>query len=131
MIVQYLAAGACVLAVASLPVSKTAVGAALRRWAAFLFVLAFIPSACFGLVHQTARSHMPWTSGRIAEEVLTVLIVSAMAFGVLAIRKAMKARDRKAPKRVQAKQPVTPPGARPDLFNLLREQLRGDDDDGQ
>jgi hypothetical protein len=131
MIVQYLAAGACMLAVASLPVSKTTVGAALRRWAAFLFVLAFIPSMCFGLVQHTARSQMPWTSERLAEEVLTVLVVSAIAFGVLAIRKAMKAGDRKAPKHVNAKQPVTPPGAGPDLFNLLREQLRGDDDDAE
>jgi len=128
MIIQYLAATACLLFVASLPISKTTVGAALRRWAAFLFVLAFVPSTCFGLVHHTARSHMPWTVGRIAEEAFTVSIVAAIAFGVLAIRKKMKAGDGRAPKRVNAKQPVTPPGARPDLFNLLREQLRGEDD---
>jgi hypothetical protein len=128
MIIQYLAAGACLLFVASLPISKTAVGAALRRWAAFLFVLAFVPSTCFGLVHHTVRSQMPWTFDRIAEEVLTVFIVSAIAVGVLVIRKAMKAGDGRAPTRVKAKQPIAPPGARPDLFNLLREQLRGDDD---
>jgi hypothetical protein len=128
MIIQYLAAAACVLLTASLPVSKTTVGAALRRWSAFLFVLAFVPSTCFDLVHHTARSHMPWTFGRIAEEALTLLIISAIAFAVLSIRKAMRSGDPKTPKRLKAKQPVTPPGARPDLFSMLREQLRGEDD---
>jgi len=128
MIIQYLAAAACVLFVASLPVSKTTVGSALRRWAGFLFLLAFLPGTCFGLVHRTASSHMPWTASRIAEEVFTLLIISAIAFAVLAIRKAMRSADPKAPKRLNAKQPVTPPGARPDLFSMLREQLRGEDD---
>jgi hypothetical protein len=57
-----------------------------------------------------------------------VLGVSAIAFLALAVRKAMAGGADEPKKRLSAKQPVTPPGARSDLFSMLRDELRGDDD---
>jgi hypothetical protein len=126
VIVQYLVAGACLLVVLSLPIAKTALGAALRRWGCFLFLLAVLPSVFFGLLRQTVRSQTPWNVGRVLEEAVTVLVVTAIAYGVLAWRKRAAA-EKKAAKRIPMKQPVDPPGTRPDLLNLLRDQLRNDE----
>lgn len=124
MIVQFLVSVACILLVASLPITKTALGAALRRWGCFLFVLAFAPSVFFGILHQAVRARLPWSFVRVLEEVFTVLVVAAIAYAVLAWRK--RAAAEKKPKRLAVKQPVDPPGARPDLLNMLRDQLRND-----
>lgn len=133
MIVQFLIAAACFLVAASLPIMKTALGAALRRWGCFLFLLAVLPSVFFGLLRETARSHMPWNIGRVLEELVTIAIVAAVAYALLAWRKRAAA-EKKPPKRIAMKQPVDPPGARPDILNLLRDQLRdggGDSGDGE
>jgi protein-S-isoprenylcysteine O-methyltransferase Ste14 len=123
VIIQFLLAGACLLIVLSLPVMKTALGAALRRWGCFLFLLALAPSVLFGLLHQTMRSRMPWSVGGILEGVFTIVLVAAIAYALLAWRKRAAA-EKKPSKRIAMKQPVDPPGARPDLVSMLRDQLR-------
>lgn len=123
MLIQILVAAACFLVTASLPIAKTALGGALRRWGCFLFILAFLPSVFFGLLHQTLRSRMPWSAGRILEELFTILMVAVVAYTVLAWRKRVMA-SRERPKRIAMKQPVDPPGTRPDILNVLRDQLR-------
>ena len=123
MIVQFLVAAACLLLTASLPIAKTALGGALRRWGCFLFLVAFLPSVFFGLLHQTMRSRMQWSAGRVLEELFTLLVVGAVAYALLAWRRRAAA-EKKPPKRVAMKQAVEPPGAQPDLFAFLRDQLR-------
>jgi large-conductance mechanosensitive channel len=124
MIVQFLVSVACILMVASFPIWKTALGAALRRWSCFLFVLAFAPSVFISILQEAVRAREPWSFATIIEEVFTLLIVAAIAYAVLAWRK--RAAAEKKPKRLAMKQPVDPPGARPDLLNMLRDQLRND-----
>lgn len=124
MIIQCIVAAACLLIVLSLPVAKTALGAALRRWGCFLFLLALVPSIFFGLLHQTMRSRTPWSFGRVLEEFCTFLIIAAIAYAVLAFRKRLTASGARQPKRIGMKQAVDPPGARPDLASFLRDQLR-------
>jgi hypothetical protein len=124
VIVQFIVSVACILVVASLPIAKTALGAALRRWGCFLFVLAFAPSVFFGILHQAVRARLPWSFVRIIEEVFTVLVVAAIAYVVLRLRRREGGAGAKQPKRIGIKQPVEPPGARPDLVSLLRDQLR-------
>lgn len=127
MIIQLLVATACLLWVASLPIAKTALGSALRRWGCFFFIAAFAPSFFYGILRESEFFHGPWTAGRIADEVLTILIVAAIAYVVLAFRKRMTGGSaKKQPKRIVAKQPVDPPGRQPDFLNMLREQLRGE-----
>ena len=123
MIVQFLVALACFLVALSLPVTKTPLGATLRRWGCFTFLLAFLPSVFFGLLHQTMRSRMPWSVGRVLEELFTLLVVGAIAYAVLAWRKRLAA-EKRPPKRLAMKQSVEPPSAQPDLVTFLRNQLR-------
>jgi|GEM_PF-1334455 len=129
MIVQFIVSVACILLVLSLPIAKTALGAALRRWGCFLFVLAFAPSVFFDILHQTVRARMPWSFERVIEELFTIVVVAAIAYAILAWRK--RALAERKPKRIAMKQPVDPPGARPDLLNILRDQLRSDGEGGE
>lgn len=125
MVIQLLVATACLLWVLSLPIAKTTLGAALRRWGCFAFLAAFAPSLFYGILRESPFFRGPWTIGRVAGEVLTVLTVAAIAYAVLAIRKRAGV-DAKKPKRVLTKQPVDPPGHQPDFLNMLRDQLRGE-----
>lgn len=124
MIVQFLISVACILFLASIPVTKTMLGAALRRWGCFLIALAFVPSVVFGVLREAVRASTPRSFLGVVEELLTFLIVAAIAYAILAWRK--RASAEKKPKRIAMKQPVDPPGARPDLLNMLRDQLRND-----
>lgn len=99
-------------------------GAALRRWACFLIALAFVPSVFFGVLRQAVRASTPHSFLGVVEDLFTFLIVAAVAYAILTWRK--RAAAEKKPKRVAMKQPVDPPGARPDLFTMLRDQLRSD-----
>jgi len=128
MIIGLLVAAAVTLFFASLPLGGTVVGATLKKWALFAFLLALIPSMCFDLTRLALRNHPAWTPGTVALEVLTVLVVSAIAFVALAVRKMMATGADEPRKRLSTKQPVTPPGARSDLFSMLRDELRGGDD---
>jgi multisubunit Na+/H+ antiporter MnhF subunit len=128
MIIGLLIAAAVTLFLTSLPFGGTAIGGTLKRWAGFAFLLALIPSMCFDMTRIALRNHPTWTPGTVALEVLTVLIVSAIAFVALAVRKAVASGGEEPRKRLSTKQPMTPPGARSDLFNMLRDELRGGDD---
>jgi hypothetical protein len=123
MIVQILAASACILWVLAVPLSKTPLGGTLRRWGCFAFLLAFAPSLFYGILHESRFFTGAWSARRIGEEALTLLIVAVIAYGVLRVRKRLSA-EKQPGKRVMAKQPVDPPSRRPDLINMLREQLR-------
>lgn len=127
MIIGLLMAAAVTLFFVSLPFGGTPVGGTLKRWAGFAFLLALIPSMCFDLTRLALRNHPAWTPGTVALEVLTLLGVSAIAFVVLAVRNAIASAEDER-KRLSTKQPVTPPGARSDLFSMLRDELRGGDD---
>jgi hypothetical protein len=128
MIIGLLITAALMLFLVSLPFGGTPVGGALKRWAGFALLLAFIPSVCVDMLRITLRDHPAWTPGTVALEILTVLIVSAIAFVALSVRKAMASGADEPRKRLSTKQPMTPPGARSDLFSMLRDELRGGDD---
>ena len=128
MIIGLLIAAAVTLFFISLPFGGTPVGGTLKRWAGFAFLLALIPSMCFDLTRLALRNHPGWTPGTVALEVLTLLGISAIAFVVLTVRKALTRTEDEPRKRLSAKQPVPPPGARSDLFSMLRDELRGGDD---
>jgi hypothetical protein len=89
--IQYLVATACLLFVVSLPLGKSQVGVGLRRIAASLFLLAFMPSLFFGLIR--GGSHGARASGPLHEigcaivGLLLVLVSSAVAYAFLEIRK--------------------------------------------
>lgn len=128
MIFGLLLTAAVTLFLVSLPFGGTPIGGALKRWAGFAVLFALIPSMCFDMTRHALRNHPAWTPDTIAFEVLMVLGVSAIAFVVLKIRKAMARGGGEPKKRVSSKQPVTPPGGRSDLFSMLRDELRGGDD---
>jgi hypothetical protein len=127
MIIGLLITAAVTLLLIALPLGGTAAGGVLKRWAGFVFLLALIPSMCIDMTRMALRNHPSWTPGSVALEVLTVLIVSAVAYVVLAMRRVMGRGD-EPKRRVSTKQPMTPPGARSDLFSMLRDELRGGDD---
>lgn len=126
MLIQLLVATACFLWMLSVPISKTALGAALRRWGMFAFLAAFLPSVFYGILRGSPFFHGPWTIGRVAAEVFTLVVVATLAYVLLALRKRSRGGAKKQPKRVMAKQPVEPPGRQPDFLNMLREQLRSE-----
>jgi len=92
MIVQYLVATACLLFVLSLPLGKLPVAGTLRRWAGFLFVLAFAPSVFFGLVSSTTSS----ATGRLQNDgcsfgaVLILGVLSVVSYAILEVRKRLR-----------------------------------------
>jgi hypothetical protein len=92
MIVQYLVAAACLLFVLSLPLGKLPFAGMLRRWAAFLFLLAFLPSLFFGL---TSTTHGPTTSapqdgGCSVGAILVFGVLSILAYAILEVRKRLR-----------------------------------------
>jgi hypothetical protein len=95
LIIQYLVAGACLLFVVSLPLGKTGAGASLRRGAAVLFLLAFMPSVFFGLISSgSASPNEPRSAadqfGCAIAGVLTLATASVVAYAFLEIRKRIK-----------------------------------------
>jgi hypothetical protein len=94
LIIQYLVAGACLLFVVSLPLGKTSAGASLRRGAAVLFLLAFMPSVFFGLISSGSAPNEPRSAadqiGCAIAGVLTLATASVVAYAFLEIRKRIK-----------------------------------------
>ncbi len=94
LFIQYCIAAAGLLAVVSLPIARLPIASTLRRVAAALFLLAFLPSLFFGLI--TSPSHQPGgevqsTAGANALEVIGGLVIlSGIAYAILAVRKRMK-----------------------------------------
>ena len=92
MIVQYLVATACLLFVLSLPLGKLPFAGMLRRWAGFLFLLAFLPSLFFGLISAT---HEPTTGatqhgGCSVGAILVFGVLSIVAYAILEVRKRLR-----------------------------------------
>lgn len=92
-VIQYLVAASCLLFVVSLPLGKSQTGSGLRRIAAALFLLAFMPSVFFGLVSR-GSTNTPHASGGPLDQVgcalgglLTVVLLSFAAYAVLEVRK--------------------------------------------
>jgi len=93
MIVQYLVATACLLFALSLPLGKLPFTAKLRRWAGFLFLLAFLPSLFFGLITALPDTH-PTTAapqhGCSFGAILGFIFLSLLAYAILALRKRLR-----------------------------------------
>ena len=93
LLIQYLIAAACLLFVASLPIAKLPIASKMRRVAAALFLLALLPSFFFGIIPSPPSSGggAPHSTGANPLAVIGGLVVlSGIAYVILAIRKALK-----------------------------------------
>ena len=96
IVIQYLIAASCLLFVVSLPLGKSQTGSGLRRIAAALFLLAFLPSAFFGLIQQGGTNTSQSTSepldqiGCALGGLVTVVFLSLAAYAVLEVRKRIE-----------------------------------------
>jgi hypothetical protein len=112
------------LVVCSLPIAKTNLGAALRRWAAFCFIAAFAPGFFFGIAQEVApnrfRSH-PLLE--FIASIAALIVISLAAYILLSLRRR---REHPPQQRLAMKQPFTPRRQEDDLFGFLRDQLERD-----
>jgi hypothetical protein len=94
MIVQYLVATACLLFVLSLPLGKLPIASTLRRWAGFLFLLAFLPSLFFGLITASSHGHpasgAPDHGGCSFGAIFGFMLLSLIAYAILEVRKRLR-----------------------------------------
>jgi hypothetical protein len=94
VIVQYVVAMACLLFVLSLPLGKLPFAGKLRRWAGFVFLLAFLPSLFFGLIatspHGTAPTSALAHNGCSFGAVLGFILLSLLAYAILEVRKRFR-----------------------------------------
>lgn len=102
-IIRFLIAAACALLVLSLPLSKTATGATLRRWACVCFILAFLPALVVGFFYAPTSADGAATTGAPAQDFLSSLgciaaagLSAVVAYGILKLRSrfASKAKPR-------------------------------------
>jgi len=107
-VIRFLVAAACALFVLSLPLSKTDIGATLRRWAGVCFALAFLPSLVCGLFYPPSgadASAIPTDAGAASSAqnalsglgcIAAVIIIAFIAYGILKLRSrfAAKAKPR-------------------------------------
>lgn len=89
--IQYLVATACLLFVVSLPLGKSNAGSTLRRIAAALFLLAFMPSVFYGLIQRGQPGDASGGPGNdIGCSIATLLglvVLSLLAYAAIEIRK--------------------------------------------
>jgi hypothetical protein len=95
LVIQYCIATACLLFVVSLPIARLPIASTLRRAAFALFLLAFMPSVFYGLITSPppAGGEVPGhaMNGPNALEVIgALLVLSCVAYAILAIRKRLK-----------------------------------------
>src|SRR5215212_1367857 len=93
--IQYCIATALLLFVVSLPIAKFPIAGTMRRIAAALFLLAFMPSLFYGLITSPPASggEVPghtMTGPNALEVIGALLILSCAAYAILAIRKRLK-----------------------------------------
>jgi len=100
--IRFLFAAATGLFVLSLPMSKTEFGATLRRWAAFCFILALLPSIIYGVFFASTpptNGHPPIPHPGSPFSTITtslavfglLVLLSLAAYGILRLRKAFSA----------------------------------------
>ncbi len=114
--IHLLLAAAAVLLVASLPFSQTGAAKALRRWALVCFVLALAPAVLFGLCRPAGIGPASPAAGGGPDgvsEVVGFLLLSPLAYGILAIRRRFQPKSRDAwadylDRRAVGKKPVDP-----------------------
>lgn len=104
---------AALLLVVSLPMYKTAAGAALRRWAGVCFVAALLPSLAVNLffpgIHLSFAEHPFATT-------IAILLAIAVAYGAYAIRKWLSDDPAKKQMRLSEKTPIERSRRQRDLF---------------
>lgn len=125
LLIQYLIAAGCLLFVVSLPIWKLPIAAKMRRIAAALFLLAFLPSLFFGMFTSPSQSAAgptaaaPSSPGAHPLSVIGGLVVlCVLSYAVLEIRKRMKKTSKDAwseyvSLRSSGKKPVSDPHSSP------------------
>lgn len=102
LLFQYAIATGCLLFVVSLPLGKLPIASTLRRAAGALFLLALLPSLFFGLLAQSLPSSgngagtAPLHGFDLLRGVLGLLVLSALAYAILAIRKRLRTTSKDA-----------------------------------
>ena len=100
-LIRLLIAAACALFVLSLPLSRTASGATLRRWAGVCCILALLPSILIGIFDAPSASDgiVPSAAASPARDFLSGLgCIAAAIIAALVAYGALKARSRFAAK---------------------------------
>ena len=117
--IRLLIAAAVALFVLSLPIHQTGLGAAMRRWAGFCFLVALIPSLIVGLFFPDGfgRSFSPHPL-TIA---VGLLLAIAVAYGVYAVRKWLREDPAKKQTRLAEKTPIERSRRQQDLFAFLAD----------
>src|SRR5215212_2547956 len=90
--IQYCVAVALLLFVVSLPIAKFPIAGTMRRIAAALFLLAFMPSVFFGLISSPSRTDGGELHGGANPLAVigALVLLSCAAYAILAIRKRLK-----------------------------------------
>jgi len=88
-IIYYCIALACVLAVVSLPLGKTAIAGTLRRLAGALFLLALAPSLFFGIFASPSGSGGGAATANPLAVLGGIVLLAVLSYAILAVRKRL------------------------------------------
>ncbi|HUP60714.1 MAG TPA: hypothetical protein VNA69_09885 [Thermoanaerobaculia bacterium] len=116
--IRLLFAAAVVLFVLSFPIRATGIGTAMRRWAAFCFLAALLPSLVVNLF-------LPGIQLSFAEHpfamTIGLVLVIAVAYGAYAIRKWLSDDPAKKQMRLPEKTPIERSRRQQDLFAFFED----------
>lgn len=116
--IRLLFAVAVALFVLSLPIHATGLGAAMRRWAAFCFIAALLPSLVVSVFFpgiQLSFAEHPFAM------TIGVLFAVCVAYGAYAIRKWLSDDPAKKQMRLSEKTPIERSRRQRDLFAFFED----------
>lgn len=116
--IRLLFAAAVVLFVLSFPIRATGLGTAMRRWAAFCFLAALLPSLVVNLFFPGIQ--LSFAEHPFAMTIGLVLAI-AVAYGAYAIRKWLSDDPAKKQMRLSEKTPIERSRRQQDLFAFFED----------
>ena len=116
--IRLLFAAAVVLFVLSFPIRATGLGTAMRRWAAFCFLAALLPSLVVNLFFPGIQ--LSFAEHPFAMTIGLVLVI-AVAYGAYAIRKWLSDDPAKKQMRLSEKTPIERSRRQQDLFAFFED----------
>lgn len=116
--IRLLFAAAVVLFVLSFPIRATGLGTAMRRWAAFCFLAALLPSLVVNLFFPGIQ--LSFAEHPFAMTIGLVLVI-AVAYGAYAIRRWLSDDPAKKQMRLSEKTPIERSRRQQDLFAFFED----------
>lgn len=105
-------------------------GVRTRRWSFGLFAAAFLPGVVVAVIRD-AWEAMTQSPAAMITGVITLAVISTIAFAILELRRYVTSSPGHRARRVVEKKPVTPRTASDDVVSFLRDRLRGDEPEGR